>query len=48
MYKYKVNLKHVPNHDIDNGKGNGYWGLPTNKKDITIKTNTLREVQDKS
>ena len=47
MYKYKVNLKHVPNHDIDNGKGNGYWGLPTNKKDITIKTNTLREVQDK-
>tara|TARA_R110001632_G_scaffold218352_1_gene347525 strand:- start:181 stop:492 length:312 start_codon:yes stop_codon:yes gene_type:complete len=47
MYKYIVNLKHVPNPDINNGKGNGYWGLPTDKKDITIKTNTLREVQDK-
>ena len=47
MYKYIVNLKHVPNPDINNGKGNGYWGLLTDKKDITIKTNTLREVQDK-
>ena len=47
MYKYIVNLKHVPNHDIENGNGNGYWGLPTDKKEISIKTNTLREVQDK-
>ena len=47
MYKYIVNLKHVPNPDINYVNGNGYWGLPTDKKDITIKTNTLREVQDK-
>ena len=48
MYKYIVNLKHVPNPDINYVNGNGYWGLPTDKKDITIKTNTLREVQDKA
>ena len=47
MYKYIVNLKHVPNPDIEYANGNGYWGLPTDKKKITIKTNTLREVQDK-
>ena len=47
MYKYKVNLRHEPNPDIEYANGSGYWGLPTDKKEITIKANTLREVQDK-
>ena len=47
MYKYKVTLKHIPNPDIEYANGNGYWGYPKDKKEITIGANTLRDIQDK-
>jgi hypothetical protein len=47
MYKYKVNLKHEPNPDINYVNGSGYWGLPIDKNNILITANTLQEIQDK-
>ena len=47
MYKYKVNLRHEPNPDINYVNGSGYWGLPIDKNNILITANTLQEIQDK-